>query len=113
MHENGGLGYNDSNLNKSGGIGNVIPHPSLSSNAYLVLIYRTLCLGLLHPLIPIHLNNTKLNRETQKQFSINDKHEIGSMQLLGFRESETVVLWESSTKMEVALVEGGIALLLR
>lgn len=41
-------------LKESGGVGYIISHPSLSSDAYLVLVYRTLCLGLLYPLIPIH-----------------------------------------------------------
>lgn len=55
------------NLKESGGVGDVIPHPSLSSDAYLILVYRSLCLGLLYPLIPIHLNQTIRKSKLQKQ----------------------------------------------
>ena len=65
------------NLEESGGIGDIIPHPSLSSNAYLVLVYRTLCLRLLHPLIPIHLNRIeKRKKKNSIATSITEKREI-------------------------------------
>ena len=40
---------------ESGRIGNIISDPSLRSNANLVLVNGSICLGLLHPLIPIHM----------------------------------------------------------
>lgn len=45
-------------LEQSGGIGNVVPHPALSGDANLVLVYRRLRSRLLHPLIPIHLHRS-------------------------------------------------------
>jgi len=55
------------NLKECGGVGDVIPHSSLSSNAYLVLVYWSLSLGLLYPLIPIHLQQNAKGNKFQKQ----------------------------------------------
>lgn len=54
-------------LEQSGGIGNVVPHPPLSGNANLIFVNRRLRPWLLHPLIPIHtLQTTKIHRYVQK-----------------------------------------------
>jgi hypothetical protein len=50
-------------LEQSGGIGNVVPHPPLRGNANLIFVNLRLRPWLLHPLIPIHtLQTTKIHR---------------------------------------------------
>lgn len=55
------------NLKESGGIGNIISHSSLSGNANLILVNGSLRLGLLHPLISIHLSTKNPNFQKQNQ----------------------------------------------
>lgn len=71
------------NLKECGSVGDVIPHSSLSSNAYLVLVYRSLSLGLLYPLIPIHLQqNAKGNFRNR----VKGNTRVLCYAMLGFRE---------------------------
>ena len=42
-------------MKEAHGIGDIVAHPSLTGNPNLILINRSICFRLLHPLVPIHL----------------------------------------------------------
>lgn len=51
---------NGEHLEQSGGVGNIVPHFSLSSNAYFIFIDRGLRPRLFHALVTVHICNDEL-----------------------------------------------------
>ena len=73
-------------LKKISSISDIIPHPPLGSNPDLVLINRRFLLGLLHPLVPIHLSPLKSKK--QEIISTTKTHEsTNTSQTLAERNS--------------------------
>ena len=52
-------------MKEAHGIGDIVAHPSLTGNPNLILINRSICFRLLHPLVPIHL----LHHQKKKKYS--------------------------------------------
>ena len=54
-------------MKEAHGIGDIVAHPSLTGNPNLILINRSICFRLLHPLVPIHLLHHQKKKKIQKK----------------------------------------------